>query len=427
VKKSLPSERIERELAELLSAQRNEEISGGDLLSRLIKKSVEKLLQEAMEHEVSEYLGRGYFERGERERSGYRNGYEGKRLKTAEGLINLLVPQLRDTETPYHSRLLEELPKRSGELERLITESYVRGLSTRDIEDSFKDAEGEPLLSKSSVSKITDSINEDYEQFCQRDLSQFDLVYLFVDGVYESLRLESAIKEGLLCAWGITSNGCRVLLHLSLGNRESKESWSEFFRDMQRRGLRMPLLIIGDGSAGLIAAIESCFPMSKRQRCLFHKLSNIAAKLPISAIDEVMPEIRSCYYSADIKFARKQAELIIERFSKDYPSAIKCFQDDFEACIVHLEFPKGHHKFIRTTNLIERCFGEQKRRTKVIPRFLNEQSGIKLVFATLSRVSQKWYRIKMSEFDLALLKNMRHLYGNKIQQNDGFISMKVAA
>lgn len=427
MEKILPSERIQSELENLLNGHSRGEGDGQGLFSELIKKSIEKVLQEALEKEVTTFLGREYFERGERRQEGYRNGYEPKRFKTAEGRVEVSMPQLRNTEGPYRSRLLGELSGRSEELERLVKEMYVRGMSTRDVEDAFKDKEGNCLLSKSAVSDMTNAMNEDYEQFAKRDLSELDVVYLFADGVYESLRLNGGRKEGLLCAWGILSNGHKVMLHLALGNKESSENWTTFFRDMQRRGLRMPLLVVGDGAPGLIAAMEICFSLSKRQRCLFHKLSNIANKLPQDALDEVIPEIRACYYAANPDVAKLQAEAIVKKYVEKYPSAIKCFQEDLEACIVHLTFPKGHHKYIRTTNLLERCFEEQKRRTKIIPRFLSEQAGLKLVFATLIRVSEKWRKIKMSDYDLTLLKNMRCMFGEKAKSEDGFISVRLAA
>jgi len=198
-------------------------------LSTLVNLSVRKLIQEILEQEVTYYLRRGYYERGERGRPGYRNGYERKRLKTAEGIMEIQTPQLRATEEPYRSGILEKLGTRSRELERLIVEMFARGLSSQDIEDSLKDKDGRLMVSKSGVNEITASLNKEYERFCNRELSCYDVVYLFVDGVYESLRLEAGFKEAILCAWAILSNGHKVLLYLGLGNRESYESWCDFF------------------------------------------------------------------------------------------------------------------------------------------------------------------------------------------------------
>ncbi len=423
MRKMQPSERISNEISELID---NGCYQSEDLLSLLIKKSVAKIIQETLEQEISDYLGRDYYQRKPDAVTGYRNGYEPKTLKTAEGTIKIDVPQLRNTDQTYRSSFLKRFGTNTSELERLAIEMYVRGLSTRDIEDTLKDANGKKLISKDGVSQITESLSDEYERFCQRALSGYDVVYLFVDGVYESLRLNLGAKEAILCAWAILSDGRKILLHLALGNKESYDCWKEFFRNMISRGLRMPLLVISDGAPGLIKAIDECFPKSKRQRCLVHKLRNIANKLPKEGIQQLLPQIKSVYYQTDRDVAIIAATNLIDKFSHKYPAAITCFQDDFENCLSFMEFPAGHHRHIRTTNLLERCFLEQKRRTQVIPRFLDEKSCLKLVYATLIRVSEKWNRISMNDLDITLLKNIRKLYGFE-HHDDGFISMKIAA
>jgi putative transposase len=418
-----PSERISKEINEIINGDfKTEE----NLLGLLIEKSVKKLIQELLEEEATDYLGRDYYSREAKKREGYRNGYEVRKIKTAEGKIEIEAPQIRDTEETYRSELLKQIGKMSPELKRLAAESYVRGMSVRDIEDTFKDKNGDLLISKSGVSNITEVLNEEYEKFVSRDLSGYDVVYLYLDGVYESLRLEAGFKEAVFCAWGILSTGNKILIHLGLGNKESADSWTEFCRNMIKRGLRTPLLVISDGAPGLISAIDECFYESKRQRCLVHKLRNIANKLPKYGLEELMPKIRNVYYQTNKEIAMQLAVKIIGEYSSKYPSAIKCFSEDIDNCLNFMDFPEGHHKFIRTTNLLERTFLEQKRRTKTIPRFLNEKSCLKLVFSILIRVSDKWRKIKMSEYDLALLKNIRHLYGWEKDENN-FISKKRVA
>ena len=215
--KITPSQRISKEIKSILEGVKTQK-SRKDLLSSLVNLSTRKIIQEALEHEVSEYLGRGYYERNSYSHRGYRNGYEKKKLKTAEGLMEIESPQVRDCEGTYRSKLLSELNFISSELKRLALESYVRGLSTRDIEDAFKDDQGVLLLSKDKVSKLSESLWEEYNAFQERDLSSYDVVYLFVDAVYESLRKESNLKEGILCAWGITSKGEKSVsyTHLTL-------------------------------------------------------------------------------------------------------------------------------------------------------------------------------------------------------------------
>ena len=426
VKKEQPSTRLSREIATLLAAG-PEEDQADDFLTQLIRKGSQKLIQEVMEQEVADYLGRGYYERDRQARSGQRNGYEPKTIKTGEGTIVLDVPQLRNTEETYRSAFVERIDAMTAELKRLVVEMYTRGMSTRDVEDTLVDEEGRSYLSKSAVSRVTDSLNAEFEAFQKRDLSNLDVVYLFVDGVYEALRFETTNNEAVLCAWAILSNGTKALLHLALGNKESYDSWQDFFRNMQGRGLRQPLLVIGDGAPGLIKAIGDSFPLAERQRCIAHKLRNITGKLPKSAGSEVMPQVRAIFYAVNREVAELTATQFVEKYGDVYPAAVNCLQDDLKACLSFLAFPYGHHRFIRTTNLLERSFGEEKRRTKTIPKFPTEKSGLKLVYGTLIRVSRRWQRVQMSDFDLAMLKKLRKLRAPKELDDANFISWRMAA
>ena len=401
-----------------------------DILGLILKKSLQKTVQELLEQEIEKKLGRGYYERKEETEGDqiYRNGYETR--KTAEWKVEIEVPQLRNTPEPHRSDVLKLLGQRSSELDRIVTEMYVRGLSARDIEDLLKTPDEDLLLNRSSVSEVTKSLNEEYKKFISRDLGCYDLIYLFVDGVYESLRRMTGRKEAILCAWGILATGEKIILHLSLGNRKNCQIWTEFFREMQNRGLRVPMLIISDGGPGLKKAIDDCFPESMRQRCIAHKLRNIANKLNEAGQRELMPLIKDIYYQTDREIAKIISMKVIDDYSSKYPSAINCFQEDLESCLNFMKFPVGHHRFIRTTNLLERTFEEQKRRTKTIPRFFDEQSCIKLVFGTMIRVSEKWKRMKMAEFELTILRNMRSIFGwDKVTETNGenFISKRYAA
>lgn len=419
MKRIAPSETIRNEIMKALAEGLPQENS----LSWLIEKSVQRILQEAIEQEVSDYLGRDRYSRKE-DSQGHRNGYEEKTVKTAEGPISLKMPQVRNID-PFHSKILPEGEVVSDRLRHLAVEMYARGLSTRDIEEAFKANNGKPLISRTGVSEITESLAEEYDAFTKRDLSNFDLIYLFLDGVYEQCRYQAGNREAIFCAWGILSSGEKILLSLGMGNKESYDCWVSFLRDMIARGLRQPLLTTTDGAPGLMKAVNDCFPGTKRQRCLFHKVQNIVNKLPESAHREVLPKIKSVFEQTDKEIARLVVQKLINDYAQIYPAAMKCLQDDLEACLSFIEFPLGHHKAIRTTNLIERAFEEYRRRSKVIPRFMSEKSCLKLIFATLIRVSERWRRVKMTEFDLTLLKNIRHLYGWKETEGE-FVSKKIA-
>jgi putative transposase len=281
-------------------------------------------------------------------------------------------------------------------------------LSTRDIEDAFRDPlTGELLLGRSAVSELTDSLWEDYQAFCQRDLSGFAVEYLFLDAVYESLRQQAGLKEGVLVAWGICRDGRKVLLHMTLGNKESLDAWLEMGRDMVRRGMRVPTLITTDGAPGLIAAVQQAWPRSLRQRCLAHKKRNILDKVPDSAHSEVKAALNGIYYADTREVADLLTTRFLETYGERYPSAVTCFTDDLDACLAFLKCPSIHHSRIRTTNLLERAFLEQRRRTNTIPRFFDERSCLKLVFATLWQASERWQNVKMSDTERALLDRLR--------------------
>jgi putative transposase len=221
--------------------QLHELLTGGvdrqaNIISTLVEAVTRLVVQELLEGEQADYLGgRGRYERRGDGQLGSRDGYERGRLRTAEGGIDVAVPQVRGSGEPFRSSLMGFLDGNSEVLERLVTEMYARGLSTWDVEDAFRDSTGELLISRSAVSEITDRLWEQYQEFIARDLSKVDVEYMFVDAVFESLRRHGA-KEALLVAWCIASDGRKQLLHLAVGNKESEACWSEFFRNLLDRG-----------------------------------------------------------------------------------------------------------------------------------------------------------------------------------------------
>ena len=245
------------------TAERIEDLLAGggdhDARSDLIRRGVRKLVEEVLEAEVEDRLGRAYYGRGDGERPGYRNGYRRGRLKSAEGAIEYAVPQVSDLGEPYRSRVRERLGGRTEELERLAVEMYARGLSTRDIESTFADEHGRSLLSRTAVSEVTERLWEEDEAFATRGLSEHQLLYLFVDDVAERLRPGLA-REAVLCAWGIDQEGKKVLLALSPGTKEDTESCRTFFQDMRRGGLGDPLLVVTDRRARADAGGRGVLP-----------------------------------------------------------------------------------------------------------------------------------------------------------------------
>ena len=401
------------------------ELSGG-FFCRMGKLFVEGLLGA----EVGEALGR---EKGQRRaaegQAGYRNGYKPRELRTGEGAIEVDVPQVRGyavggEEQPYRSAIWAGLGRRSASLEKLAVEMYARGLSTRDIEDLLKELSDDgqtTLLSRSSVSRVTEALTEQYDAFTKRDLSGFDVVYLFADAVYESLKQQANCKQAVLVTWGILRDGSKVLLHMGLGNKESLDCWLEHFRSLVSRGLPTPLTVTSDGAPGLIKAVEAMWPEAERIRCWFHKMANVLDKVPDATREEVKRLLLDVRDAPDHETGERRARDFIERYRAELPSAVACFADDLDASLAHLKLPALHHKSIRTTNLVERGFEEERRRSKVIPRFRTERECLKLVFATLWRASERWLKVKFTEIERkqleayirvrqAMGKNVRDLF-----------------
>ena len=403
-----PSERICQAISDYFSTGVDE---SQDLKGTLILLGAQRLVQELLEEEVTDFLGREHYERRGAGQNGSRNGYKERNIKTAEGKIPVEQPQVRDTEEPFRSRLWPFLKGNSDVLQHLVVEMYARGLSTRDIEDTFTDKSGQCLLSKSAVSQVTETLWDEYLAFTQRDLSGFDVAYLFLDAVYEPMRLFKGPKEGILCAWAILVTGEKVLLHMELGNKESYVCWLDFLRSMVQRGLPAPLSITTDGAPGLMDAVDEIWPLSLRIRCWVHKMRNVLDKVPDSHKQEVKAFLTAVRDAPDHEAGQKRAKELIEKYHKEFPRAVNSFQDDLEASLNHLKMPLIHHKFIRTTNLIERSFGEEKRRSKVIPRFFDEKSALKLAYATLWRASQRWRKVRFTEVEQKIILELRKKLG----------------
>ena len=242
-------------------------LSTASAKDELVKLATRLIMEEALEAEAGDAVGRDYYEHGALPGQGYRNGYRTGRLKTAEGLMEYSAPQIAGRDEPFRSAIRQHLKGHTQGLEDLAIEMLARGLSVRDIEDAFRDEDGRLLLSKTAVSQLGERLWEEYQAFAQRDLSEYEIGYLFVDGIAERLR-PGAKREPVLAAWGFTVEGRRVLLHLMAGSKEDAETVTAFFEDMKGRGLNDPLLVTSDGAPGIIKAIEVCFPRAARNAAL---------------------------------------------------------------------------------------------------------------------------------------------------------------
>jgi putative transposase len=403
------TERVRKELGALMNGKE----TPGDarqFAGEFVRLAVRRLIQELLEAERTDFLGREAWQRRP-DSQGHRNGYEPARLKTGEGEIPIELPQVRDSEKPFHSRLRERLGDRTEVLVQLVLEGYARGLSTRDVEEALETATGGPVLSRSGVSEVTESLWADYQEFQQRSLSEFEVVCLMLDGIWHTLRTRGEQREAVLCAWGILSDGRKVLLHLALGNKESEEDWLAMVRSMVERGLRAPLAITADGAPGLLKVIDQVWPKSLRIRCWVHKMRNIKAKLPADMANEVQAEIYAIRDAGTHEQGRELAAAVIAKYRLSYPSAMACLADDLAASLNHLKLPARLRPLVRSSNGLERAFEEERRRSKTIPHFFGEKPCLKLMYGVLARVSGRWTRVHYTATELEQIAALRASLG----------------
>jgi putative transposase len=404
-----PSAEIEQRIDDLLAVGLGEDPRGA--LSELAKLGARLIIQRAVEDEFDAWLGRARYERRPEAPPGKRNGYRPRRLQSAEGELELEIPQVREAAEPFTSKLFPYGTRllRTEPLKALVVGAFVRGLSMRDVE-SLCDEAGLGKLSKSTASRICEELRERFAAFGRRDLYEVRLVALFCDAIYLAVRPEGP-KEGVLCAWGITEEGERALVSVRLGMRESHEDWLELGRDLIARGLPAPLLVVADGAPGLIKAIEQLWPHSDRQHCTVHRLRNLLAKLP----KRERQRVRAAYWEAldqatDERDGAKRLGALVDQLERaGYTAAASCLADDLKALVVHLRYPPRHRHRWRSTNLLERSLGEVKRRTKVIGRFPGETSCLSLVWAVLDLViSHASNGIRFSELDRQRCYRLRY-------------------
>jgi putative transposase len=396
-----PSERMEQEISEALRVSE-------DPLGEAARRGAQLILQRALEAEVDDFLGRGRYERAaDGAMAGHRNGYEPKNVQLAEGSIALAVPQLRDTVEPFESVWLTAIGKRSQGLRQLIPMLYVKGMSQRDVEAALVEALGVEQTGRTVITEVCRQLRPVFRHWQQRDLSGVELVYLFLDGIYLRLRPEDKKAIAVLCAYGIVADGRKVLLHLEIGDKESTACWEAFLEDMKQRGLKTPLLTVIDGNAGCRRAVKTKLPDSLVQRCQVHKMRNIINKLPHLARPTLKTLIYNAFTAKTYAQGLRQAQAIVAEYQERFPGAMKCLAQDIEECLTALKLPLAHRRQTRTTNVLERLFGEGKRRSKVIPCFRSEDSGLALLFAVLLDASEGWHGLRMNDALRARLQVMR--------------------
>jgi len=399
-RKITPSVRFRRQLTDAVTA-------GGEQFSGYVRLAAQAMLQTALEVEAEAFIGRTTYVRREAEQATYRNGYKPRHVATGEGPIELHVPQTRNGPEPFSTKILDAYRRRSETLEVLIPCLYVKGLSVRDVSDTFAAVFQDEGVSPATASRIGQTIREDFTAWQTRSLAGYEVLYFFVDGMYLKLARDRDEKQPVLIAYAILANGSKVLLHVGLGDRESYEACVGFLRDMTDRGLRAPLLYCSDDCPGLRKALRDVWPKALGQKCQAHKLRNILSKLPRGVQGELKKQLHAAFYAKDYETGLKKGRQLVEQYADRYPQAMACLEKSLAECLTCLKLPESHRRRVRTTNGLERLIEEARRRTDAMGPMASEASGLSLVYAVLVDVAKRWRGIRITPADLEKLARLR--------------------
>jgi putative transposase len=369
-------------------------------LDQIVREGARRMLAAALEAEVDDYLAASAAERDEQgRRLVVRNGHARQReVTTVAGAVAVRAPRVNDRRIDpqtgqrvrFRSVILPPWCRKSPKVVEVLPLLYLHGLSTGDfvpaLEAFFGSAAG---LSAAVITRLVTQWQADHQAFCRRDLTDRDYVYVWADGVHFRVRLEQA-RLCCLVIVGVRADGTKELVAVADGERESTESWAELLRDLRRRGMRAPVVAVGDGALGLWAALRDVFPAARHQRDWVHKTANVLGCLPASVqagARKALAEIRD---APD----RQHAEQAIEAFARDYgvkwPKAVAKITDDAEALLCFFDFPAEHWLHLKTSNPIESTFSSVRLRTRVTKGPGSKAAGLAMAFKLLEAAQDRW-------------------------------------
>ena len=357
---------------------------------------VKLILESSLDEEILEELQVNRYRRSD-QRRGYRNGYYERSLCTRYGIIKTLrVPRTREG---FTSAVLPRYQRRPTDVNRLVKECFLGGLSTRRVGEVLAPLCGEQI-SPQTVSRITVKLSNEVQHYHHQLLGD-NYQYLLLDGV--TLKVKSIVgvkKRLILCAYGITPEGKRELISFRQRNSESADQWESFLQNLYQRGLegKNLQLIVTDGCPGLHQALETVYPFIPKQRCWAHKLRNVANKLPRKIQETCLTEAKGIYLAQTQREARDRFHHWATQWRELAPKAVTCLETDIDELVNFLNCPKEHWRKIRTTNAIERSFREVRRRTRPMSCFQNSASVDRIIYGVVSYLNKKWKEKPLSQF-----------------------------
>jgi len=367
-------------------------------LDELAREGARRMLLAALDLEVAEYVTRLHAERDEQGHAlVVRNGRAQERTLTlGVGAIKLRAPRVADRRPGerFTSKILPPYMRRSPRLEEVLPVLYLRGLATGHFSEALSALLGPEAagLSATTITRLLRVWQGEYEEWRKRSLRDKDYVYIWADGVYFGVRLEED-RLACLVVIGVLADGRKEVIALEEGYRESKESWAALLRDLKRRGMKAPVLVIGDGALGLWAALREVYPQTREQRCWVHKIRNVLDKLPKRMQGRAKALLHEIMEAPDRASAEAEAVRFEEEFGARYPKAVECWQKEREALLTFFDFPAEHWKHLRTTNPIESPFAYVKARTRQTKGAGSRKAGLALAFKLAMTAEQHWRKI----------------------------------
>jgi len=352
---------------------------------------LQQILEADSEQQMAEYLGLARYERREKpeERRDSRNGFYERDYVTPWGSIRLRVRRTR--KRSFLPRGVQALERRAPEVAEMIRQAFVRGVSTRAVGRVVALITDEPV-SAQTVSRLTRVLDQAVEQFHHAALAD-EWAYLLLDGVWLKVRRAFGPQRVLLLvAYGVRSDGSRQLLAFTRARAESQACWEAFLWDLHERGLagQQLRLVISDGCAGLAAAIETIYPRARHQRCWVHKMRNLRDGVRRRDQASVKRDAQRIYLARHAAQARRAFQRFRFHWQAVYPALVRRLERDLPELLTFFDFPQPLWRKLRTTNAIERCFVEVRRRTRPMVVFVNVASVERIIYAIFQKFNQQW-------------------------------------
>ncbi len=354
-----------------------------ETLEEYVRLEVESRVQELLEAEADERLGRERYQRRDGTQRGYRNGHgKPRKLSLGCGTIEVQRPRLRDLEERFESRVLPMFARQSAKLRSALPELYLEGLALRDFDRALRGLLGNGApLSPSTIARLKQHWAAEYEAWRQEPIEQ-EIVYAWADGIYVRAGLEKD-KAAVLVVIGVDTAGIKHVLAIEAGYRESSESWKSVLWSLFKRGMNVPKIVVADGGLGLWAALGDLGWQCKEQRCWNHKMCNVRDVLPYREQKKAMLLLRKIPQAETVQDAERRRDDFLDAFEA-YPKACERLMDDWERMVSFYELPKEHWRGLRTTNVVESPFQVVRLRTGAARRFKKVENATAILWKLLS-------------------------------------------